>query len=80
MISSRQLSTHAESWKSESSRFFLVDTLQPVEILIFELYWRNTVCITMTWFRVVEHFDVVKDITPGFFLVAIDLAADSFPF
>jgi hypothetical protein len=34
----------------------------------------------MTSFQVVEHFDVVKYITPGLFSVEIGLAADSLSF
>ena len=57
----------------------LLDTFEPVEILFFELYRRNVVCITVTTFRVVEHLDVIEDIPPGLFAIRIDFPANALP-
>lgn len=57
----------------------LLDTLQPVEKLVFELYLRNIVCIAMATFRVVEHLDVVEDVATGLLPIEIGLTADTLP-
>jgi hypothetical protein len=42
-----------------------LNTFKPVEILFFELCRRKAVGITLAAFRIVEHLDVIEDITPS---------------
>jgi hypothetical protein len=42
--------------------------------MVFEPYRRNTIRIPAATFRVVEKFDVVKDIAPGLLAICIDLS------
>jgi hypothetical protein len=54
-----------------------VDTFEPVEVLLFKLYRRYVVSMTMTAFRGVEELDVIEDVTARLFSIDIDLAADA---
>lgn len=56
-----------------------LDTPQPIEILVLELYWRNVVCIAMSTCRVVEHLNVVEDVATSLLSVEVGLTADTLP-
>jgi hypothetical protein len=48
-------------------------------MLIFELYRRKAVGMTMPAFRVVEHLDVIEDIAARLFAVGVDLSTNPLP-
>ena len=52
----------------------------PVERQLFELYRRTPIGGTMSTFRVVEEFDVIKCIPPCFFKTVVDLSPNALPF
>ena len=55
------------------------DAFELVEILLFVLYQRNVVCITMATFRVVEHLYVIEDVPASFFSVSGKVAFNQRP-
>jgi hypothetical protein len=53
-----------------------METLLQDEMLDFEHYRRNGTCMSATTFRVVEQFDVVKDVASGALAMGVGFPAN----
>ena len=53
-----------------------LDTFQPPGFLLFVLYRRKAVVVSVSAFGVVEHLDIVEHVTPRIIACGVDLALD----
>lgn len=65
---------------NEPLRSNSLDTFEPIEMLLFELYSKKPVCIEVTALRIAEHLDVTERVAPRFFAKRLDMPANPLVF